>query len=149
MQFFSIELPLVALSNVFMYLHSCPAVFRRTPLQCAAYGGYVNCMSVLIENKANTNTQDKEGMSALHWACSRGHLDAVKLLVEFRAFPNHMESTEDRYTPLGQFMSDMDLNRYLTTNVFFCLWLLIFFCCIFVQKDWIKREDNRNSTMSM
>ena len=78
-------------------------------------------MSVLIENKANTNTQDKEGMSALHWACSRGHLDAVKLLVEFRAFPNHMESTEDRYTPLGQFMSDMDLNWYLTNNVFFCL----------------------------
>lgn len=59
-------------------------------------------MSVLIENKANPNTQDREGMSALHWACSRGHLDAVKLLIEFHAFPNHMESTEDRYTPLGQ-----------------------------------------------
>ena len=117
MQCFSIELPLVVLSNVFMYLHSCPAVFRRTPLQCAAYGGYVNCMSVLIENKANTNTQDKEGMSALHWACSRGHLDAVKLLVEFRAFPNHMESTEDRYTPLGQFMSHMDFNWCLTNNI--------------------------------
>jgi len=58
-------------------------------------------MSVLIENKSNTNTQDKEGMSALHWACSRGHLDAVKLLIEYGAFPNHMESTEDRYTPLG------------------------------------------------
>ena len=103
MQRFFVELPLVLLVNVFMCIHSCPTVFRRTPLQCAAYGGYVNCMSVLIENKANTNTQDKEGMSALHWACSRGHLDAVKLLVEFRAFPNHMESTEDRYTPLGQF----------------------------------------------
>ena len=35
-------------------------------------------------------------MTALHWACSKGHLDAVKLLIEFHAFPNHMELTEDR-----------------------------------------------------
>ena len=38
-----------------------------------------------------------QGMTALHWACSKGHLDAVKLLFEFRVFPNHMEITEDRY----------------------------------------------------
>lgn len=36
-------------------------------------------------------------MTALHWGCSKGHLDAVKLLIEFHAFPNHMEFTEDRY----------------------------------------------------
>ena len=35
-------------------------------------------------------------MTALHWACSKGHLDAVKLLIEFRAFPYNMEFTEDR-----------------------------------------------------
>ncbi|RUS71222.1 hypothetical protein EGW08_021021 [Elysia chlorotica] len=39
-------------------------------------------------------------MTCLHWACSKGHLDAVKLLIEYNAFPNHMEFTEDRYTPL-------------------------------------------------
>ena len=39
-------------------------------------------------------------MTALHWACSKGHFDAVKLLIEYNAFPNHMEFTEDRYTPL-------------------------------------------------
>ncbi len=39
-------------------------------------------------------------MTALHWACSKGHVDAVKLLIEFHAFPNHVEFTEDRYTPL-------------------------------------------------
>ena len=37
-----------------------------------------------------------QGMACLHWACSKGHLDAVKLLVENNAFPNHMEFREDR-----------------------------------------------------
>ena len=32
----------------------------RTPLQCAAYGGYINCMAVLMENNADPNIQDKE-----------------------------------------------------------------------------------------
>lgn len=36
-------------------------------------------------------------MTALHWGCSKGHLDAVKLLIEYQAFPNHMEMTEDRF----------------------------------------------------
>ena len=35
-------------------------LFRRTPLQCAGYGGYVNCMSVLMEHKADPNGQDNE-----------------------------------------------------------------------------------------
>lgn len=56
-------------------------------------------------------------MSALHWACSRGHLDAVKLLIEFRAFPNHMESTEDRYTPLGECYPLMCLRLAVTVTV--------------------------------
>uniref|UniRef100_A0A4W3JU27 Inversin n=1 Tax=Callorhinchus milii TaxID=7868 RepID=A0A4W3JU27_CALMI len=72
----------------------------RTPLQCAAYGGYINCMAVLMENKADPNIQDKEGRTALHWSCNNGYLDAVKLLLGYDSFPNHMETNEERYTPL-------------------------------------------------
>ncbi|XP_034030776.1 inversin isoform X1 [Thalassophryne amazonica] len=72
----------------------------RTPLQCAAYGGYITCMAVLMENNADANIQDKEGRTALHWSCNNGYLDAVKLLLGCSAFPNHMEHTEERYTPL-------------------------------------------------
>ncbi|XP_069769680.1 inversin isoform X3 [Narcine bancroftii] len=72
----------------------------RTPLQCAAYGGYINCMAVLMENKADPNIQDKEGRTALHWSCNNGYLDAVKLLLGYNAFPNHMETNEERFTPL-------------------------------------------------
>nr|XP_032801958.1 inversin isoform X1 [Petromyzon marinus] len=73
---------------------------RRTPLQCAAYGGYINCMVVLMDSQADPNIQDKEGMTALHWCCNNGYLNAVKLLLEYGAFPNHMETNEERYTPL-------------------------------------------------
>lgn len=94
----------------------------RTPLQCAAYGGYITCMAVLMENNADPNIQDKEvnfipaaltrplpalvptrslclspqGRTALHWSCNNGYLDAVKLLLGYSAFPNHMEHTEER-----------------------------------------------------
>ncbi|XP_035382348.1 inversin [Electrophorus electricus] len=72
----------------------------RTPLHCAAYAGYINCMALLIQHHADPNIQDKEGRTALHWSCNNGYLDAVKLLLGCGAFPNHMEHTEERYTPL-------------------------------------------------
>ncbi|XP_061810944.1 inversin isoform X1 [Nerophis lumbriciformis] len=72
----------------------------RTPLQCAAYGGYITCMAVLMENHADPNIQDKEGRTALHWSCNNGYLDAVKMLLGYNTFPNHLEHTEERYTPL-------------------------------------------------
>jgi inversin len=37
-----------------------------------------------------------QGRTALHWSCNNGYLDAVKLLLGYKAFPNHMEHTEER-----------------------------------------------------
>ena len=33
---------------------------RRAPLHCASYGGFLDCMSVIIANGANLNLQDNE-----------------------------------------------------------------------------------------
>lgn len=38
-----------------------------------------------------------QGRTALHWLCNNGYLDAIKLLLGFDAFPNHMENSEERY----------------------------------------------------
>ena len=40
-----------------------------------------------------------QGMSLLHWACDRGHLEAVKVLVDKGAEVN-MQEQEDLQTPL-------------------------------------------------
>lgn len=75
-------------------------LIRRTPLHCAAYGGFSECVSVLLELGADVNRQDYEGISALHWACSAGHLDTVQLLIGVGAMPNLMEANGDKLTCL-------------------------------------------------
>lgn len=41
-----------------------------------------------------------KGMTSLHWACSRGHVEAAKVLLDFQAHLNQMELSDDKYTPL-------------------------------------------------
>jgi len=53
-------------------------------------------MSVLIDNGADVNKLDHEGISAFHWACSSGHLEAVKLLFRKKAFPNFKKLNGER-----------------------------------------------------
>ncbi|XP_039177590.1 inversin isoform X7 [Crotalus tigris] len=87
----------------------------RTPLHWAALLGHAQIVHVLLErNKVGTILSDSQGATplhyaaqsnfsgrtALHWLCNNGYLDAIKLLLGFGAFPNHMENNEERYTPL-------------------------------------------------
>ena len=53
-------------------------------------------MTVLIDHGAELDHQDKDGITALHWSCASGHLEAVKLLIRNRAFPNFTELDTDR-----------------------------------------------------
>ena len=76
--------------------------YSRTALHCAAYGGFGECVSVLLEEgRATVNLQDHEGITALHWACSTGSIDVVQqLLINAGADPNLMEVDGGRLTPL-------------------------------------------------
>lgn len=73
---------------------------RRPALHYAAYGGFYSCMSLLLESGAEVDARDNTGVTALHWACASGSLDAVKLLVRHNAFFNYVETEGDKLTPL-------------------------------------------------
>merc|ERR1712202_84788 len=53
--------------------------------------------------------------SAFHWAAQSGHLDAAKLLIQYRGFPNVMEFTEERLTPLDHalLINNDEMAQYL------------------------------------
>lgn len=85
-------------------------------------------MSVLLENGANVNMQDKEGHTALHWACRSGSLEAVKLLVaRYNAKVNMMEFTRQKYTPLDYALIGDHQDVALVCNLFEAPLQLIYF----------------------
>ncbi len=79
----------------------------------ASYGGYIECMGLLIERVsltktishdnninhfqgADTTVRDNEGMCALHWSVLRGHLDAVRLLLGRGAHVNNIATQQQQ-----------------------------------------------------
>uniref|UniRef100_A0A8C7YG89 ANK_REP_REGION domain-containing protein n=1 Tax=Oryzias sinensis TaxID=183150 RepID=A0A8C7YG89_9TELE len=64
----------------------------RTLLMCAAClqdpVTRAKFIRLLLEKGADVNCQDEDGRTALSHACEMGHLDVVKLLVQFNADPD-------------------------------------------------------------
>jgi len=55
---------------------------KRSALHRACLYGAMECVQILVRNKAKLNLQDKLGDTALHWACRGGDVQIVKLLVD-------------------------------------------------------------------
>jgi ankyrin repeat protein len=64
----------------------------RTPIIYAAFYNNIKIISWLIENEANINHQDRNGLSALHAASIYGHIDTIKILLENGANVNVIDS---------------------------------------------------------
>ncbi len=54
----------------------------QSALACACANGHKTIAASLLAVGADANLANKEGNSALHWACLMGQLECVKLLVE-------------------------------------------------------------------
>ncbi|EKX31218.1 hypothetical protein GUITHDRAFT_83339, partial [Guillardia theta CCMP2712] len=57
----------------------------KTALQSASLMGYDKCVKLLLLHKANVDLKDAAGATAVHLACSRGHVEVFHLLVEGRS----------------------------------------------------------------
>ncbi|TEY28027.1 hypothetical protein BOTCAL_1064g00020 [Botryotinia calthae] len=56
-----------------------------SPAHVAAFSGMSNYLKLLLSKTEDINSKDTEGRTLLHWACQRGHLRIVELLLQHRA----------------------------------------------------------------
>jgi ankyrin repeat protein len=60
------------------------AGFRNTELHRAVANGDTTKVIALLQSLSDPNVTDSEGQTALHYACSRGHLQVAELLLSNR-----------------------------------------------------------------
>lgn len=65
--------------------HKANRVYGTTALHYAGGSGAVACLTLLLEKGVDVNCQDKKGLTALHFAASRGYKEAVKCLLDHNA----------------------------------------------------------------
>ena len=61
------------------------SIIDDTMLHIASRNAAIEDVLLLLEHGANINIQGDLGYTALHYACMKGHLDVVKLLLKYKA----------------------------------------------------------------
>ncbi|RLU18410.1 hypothetical protein DMN91_008767 [Ooceraea biroi] len=86
----------------------------KTPLHIAAQNGHKDTVEILLENKANTVTQDVIGLSSLHYAIRNNHIDIAKIILAKDKNVDINESSGG-FTPLHKAaeMGHLDLVNFL------------------------------------
>ena len=83
-----------------------------TPLMCAVYEGYDDCIRILVSHHADIHARDKDGDDVLSWALqSRGGARTIRLLLQLGTDPN--AQSKDGVTPLMLASIDMDADPAL------------------------------------
>jgi ankyrin repeat protein len=67
----------------------------------AAYNGHLPVVQCLVQRRANVHHRDRDGWTALHNACGRGHLRIVQHLVEHGSANIDVQSQQG-HTPLSE-----------------------------------------------
>ena len=82
---------------------------NRTPLMIASSEGHLAIIDILIEKGVNLARQDCEGLSALGWACLKGHYNAVINLLNNGANINQTDYSGRTPLDLATFYGDCRL----------------------------------------
>lgn len=56
-----------------------------SPLHLAASGSNIEIPRLLLENNVNVNSTTADGATPLHWACLKGFMEMVYLLITYGA----------------------------------------------------------------
>eukprot|EP01041_Mallomonas_annulata_P000700 gene700-1341_t len=80
-----LDLPLNVLPSLDMETKSED---KLCPLHCAAKGGYVDIVKILIAQNVQMNPRDDYNRTPLHYACLNGHFEVAAVLLSLGAFVN-------------------------------------------------------------
>src|SRR4029434_11070249 len=72
-------------------------------------GGVCVCVCVCVCTGASLTVVDKEGLSALSWACLKGHKSVVQSLVERGAAIDHTDKNGRTPLDLAAFYGDAEI----------------------------------------
>lgn len=78
----------------------------RNSLMIAAGEGHTNLIELFLDKGSVLEATDKEGLTALGWACVRGRLPAVQHLIERGAEVNTSDNTGRTPLDLAAFQVD-------------------------------------------
>ena len=81
------------------------------------------CLSLLLSNDAQKDKKDKYGMTPMHYACLRGNVEGVKILLEFGADPWQIDEQSQNCLHIAAYYGHKEIvELILTTNgeVFAC-----------------------------
>ena len=81
----------------FYELFDCSLYTKLTPLHLATITGCLNVVRLLIENGANINTENDQGLRPIHSAIHCGAFDVVSILFENKAALGNSEKLSERY----------------------------------------------------
>ncbi|CAG8610658.1 13236_t:CDS:2 [Acaulospora morrowiae] len=79
-------------------------------------GEYNEVSKILDSGEVDINAKDDQGLSPLHWACDRGHLEIVKLLIERGANVNLLTSEDETPLHYACLSENIECARYLYRN---------------------------------
>uniref|UniRef100_A0A7S3YQX1 Cyclic nucleotide-binding domain-containing protein n=1 Tax=Lotharella globosa TaxID=91324 RepID=A0A7S3YQX1_9EUKA len=78
-------------NNVVLYMERHEQDIAATLCQLASVGDHQNLRSMLYGLDLSSDTGDYDGRVPLHLACARGHLEACKVLLKYKANPSHAD----------------------------------------------------------
>lgn len=103
--------------------------YKRTALINAALHGNIEILEWCLENKADINFKDKNGMTALHFAAQEGRLDVASILLGKKADIDVQDSygksplltallnwQGGKNEPMAKFLLDTGANPHLKNN---------------------------------
>ena len=87
-----------------------------TSLHAAAYFGHVEISRLLLQHKANKNSQDLSGKTPLHRASEEGHVNVARLLLEYGADVNARDEGRDTSLHLALMYGHLEFARMLVEH---------------------------------